>query len=395
MTGRTTKSSLTMLAIAASLVSGGGALAADRQEGSRELAFTPGGVIELDFPDGGSARIEAWDEDDARVTWSNRYGDLDAFEVDVRETKGGIRIEAEWIGGDRRGHSFACDVRVPRRADVEFRSGGGGLTLIGLEGTFRGRTGGGSFDLRDVEGEVDLHSGGGGMEVIDCRLDGELSTGGGEVLLENVVGDLEATSGGGDVRYVNVRDHDDRIRGPGDHRVDGADAETVLIDSAGGGIDVREAPAGADVSTGGGSVTVRNASRFVSALTGGGDIEIEIADGWVDATTGAGDIDVEVTRGLGEDERGIDLTTGTGDVTLILPEGVSVELDVEVAYTRNSRRDYRIDSDIDLRTEHTDEWDFHRGSPRKYITGTATIGDGRHLVRIRTVNGDVRIRTRG
>lgn len=119
---------------------------------------------------------------------------------------------------------------------------------------------------------------------------------------------------------------------------------------------------------------VRNASRFVSAWTGGGDVDVEVDDGWIEAGTGGGDIDVEVRRGLGDGEKGIDLTTGIGDVTVTLPAGLSVELDVEVAYTRNSRRDYRIDSDLDLRTTRTDEWDFDRGSPRKYIRGSATIG---------------------
>jgi len=369
------------------------ASAGGQEEPTRELPFNPGDVLELRFPQGGSARIEGWDESKLSVSWSDRVGGTENVDVRVRERDGGLLIENAWIR-ETRSNSFRCEIRVPRRVDVEFHSGGGGLTLEGLEGIFTGSTGGGSLTLEDVVGEVKLATGGGEIEVKDCRLDGKLTTGGGEVILENVVGDLEATSGGGNVQYLNVRDQDGRIRGPADRTLRSAGEETVLITSAGGKIDVREAPAGAEVTTGGGDVTVRGASRFVSARTGGGDVRVEIEDGWVDATTGAGDVEIEVTRGLGEAGKGIEVLTGTGDVTLIVPPGLSLDLDLEVAYTRNSKRDYRIDSDLDVRTERTDDWDFARGTPRKYIRGTAKIEGGRHPVKVRTVNGDIHLRTK-
>jgi len=143
------------------------------------------------------------------------------------------------------------------------------------------------------------------------------------------------------------------------------------------------------VSTGGGNVRIRNADRFVQAKTGGGSIEISIQDGHVIANTGAGDIDVEVSEGLGDDGVGIELTTGSGDVTLILPADISVELDFDLSYTRNSRRDYEIVSDFEIEEERTDRWDSSHGSPRKHIYGTATLGEGGPQVRIRCTNGDI------
>jgi DUF4097 and DUF4098 domain-containing protein YvlB len=132
----------------------------------------------------------------------------------------------------------------------------------------------------------------------------------------------------------------------------------------------------------------------VIAETGGGDIEIQVGDGWVKASTGAGDIEVEVERGLGDGDEGIRLTTGTGDIVVELPPGLSIDVDVEIAYTRNSKREYRIKSDLELEVEHSDEWDYDRGTPRKYIRGTTVVGGGQHRIRIGTVNGNIHLRIR-
>ncbi len=192
--------------------------------------------------------------------------------------------------------------------------------------------------LRELKGRVRRQTGGGEMTVTDCELNGKIS-------------------------------------------------------SAGGGIHIREAPEGAHLSTGGGEIYVRNALRFVTARTGGGDITIEVENGWVEASTGAGDIDVEVIGSLGDRRRGVELVTGLGEVTVTLPADISAELDLELGYTCNSSRDYEINSDFPIEIEHTREWDYDHGTPRRFIWGTGKIGDGQHLIRIVSTNGDIRIRS--
>jgi DUF4097 and DUF4098 domain-containing protein YvlB len=121
---------------------------------------------------------------------------------------------------------------------------------------------------------------------------------------------------------------------------------------------------------------------------------IRAEDAWVGAWTGAGDVEVEVEEGLGDGEKGIEVFSGTGDITIILPEDLSVEMDLEIGYTKNSSRRYRIQSDYHIEIEESDDWDYGNGSPKKYIWGTATIGDGQHLIKIRTVNGHITIEKR-
>ncbi len=362
-------------------------------EAALELAFMPGGLLEIDLENGGSAIITGSDQEGARVTYFDTVRDVEDHHVKVVPRNGGLRITTERIRGRNVSSALTFEIRVPRRIELEFHSGGGNLELTDLEGTFTGKTLGGSLVLQGLRGRAHLQSAGGPIEVNDCTLDGRLSTGGGPVMLANVVGDLEATSGGGEVQYKNVRDRVGQLRAPGDLPSEDMTEETVVIATAGGPIRVRRVPAGAHLRTGGGDISVSDAARFVTAETGGGDIDVEIENGWVEASTGAGDIEVEVSGGLGDGHEGLELRSGMGEITVTLPAGLSAELDLEIGYTRNSRRDYEIDSDLTIDIERSEEWDYDHGTPRKFIWGTAMLGDGQHRIKITTVNGDIRIRT--
>ncbi len=360
---------------------------------SETYSFSPGKTLEIDLGGGGSVTVIGWDREEAHVTYSDTKRDLDDHKIRIQEKRGGLRITSKMIRERNVTLNLEFEIRVPHECDVEFDSMGGGIELVDLKGTFKGKTMGGQFLLRNLKGEARMKTMGGGMEVFDCHLDGKLSTGGGPVLLENVVGDLDATSGGGNVRYDNVRDKAGRLRTPDGLSAEGITHKTVVISTAGGPVQISEAPEGARLRTGGGDIEVFDASRFVEVWTGGGDINIRIEEGWVEAFTGAGDVDITIEEDLGDGDEGIEIFTGTGDVTVTLPEGLSLDLDLQIGYTRNSSRKYDIKSDIPINLERTDDWDYGWGSPKKYILGTASILGGEHHVTIRTTNGNIRIET--
>ena len=369
--------------------------AAPRGEYDRTFSAAPGGRIELTMESGGSLEVQGWDRDQVRIVCSDRYNDLDEYDLEVRESRGGLDFTAELRDRSIQKTALRVLLTVPRRFDIAIESGGGGIHIEDVEGGFTGQTGGGQIELRRVKGEARLSSGGGGIEIVESDLDGRVSTGGGEVLVRDVVGNVKATSGGGNVSYENVRSRDGDRRGPNNLDIGVALEGTILRSTAGGSLNIREAPQGAILETGGGDIDVRGARKFVKATTGGGDIEIEVADGWVEASTGAGDIAIEVLGSLGDDgDHGVSVFTGYGNVTLTLPADISAELDVDLAYTRNSKRDYEIQSEFALEQEHTREWDSSQGTPRRHIYGTATLRGGKHLVKLNVVNGDVTIRKR-
>jgi DUF4097 and DUF4098 domain-containing protein YvlB len=375
----------TALAISASTLA---APALAKSDETTRVDVSPGGTIEFDLQSGGSVTVTGWDKSIAEVTyWQSGRGH--SHTVEIERTDRGLLVTAEPEDYEGRSMSLDFEVSVPHDFNVEFDSMGGGLELSELEGRFTGKTMGGGISISDVKGKVRLTTMGGAVDVRDSELDGYIKTMGGEVLLKNVVGDLEASSMGGDVRYVNVRSQDGEVRTPGGISARGLTKDTVAITTMGGSIVVDEAPAGAAVETMGGDIDVANASSFVKAKTMGGDIDIEMGDGWVKATTMAGDIQVDVYEGLGEGKEGVNLVSMAGDITLEIPRDLPVSLDLTISYTKNSRKDYTIDSDWDLDIERSRDWDYDNGTPRKRIHGTATVGSGRYPIKIKTINGNI------
>jgi DUF4097 and DUF4098 domain-containing protein YvlB len=390
MTRTSTKSLIAVLTAAVLLATGASLSFAERIE---TYDLKPGKKIVVELEDGGSIQVVGWNKSEAEITFSDQWRDLDDYETDIEETKYGLKISAELVAGENSNTSLLVSLKVPRQVDIEFSTMGGCIQLEDIEGTFTGKTMGGNISIEDLKGDIEIKTMGGEIKVLDSELDGKIHTMGGPVLVKDVVGDIRASSNGGNVRYINVRRKSGRVSGP--RRIDREDADvtgkTVQISSMGGSIDVDEAPDGAVVFTAGGEIDIKDADKFVEAQTGGGDISIEFGSGRVEASTGAGDIDVDIKSDTKEDGD-VTLVTGTGDVTLTVPPGFSMELDIDLGYTRNSDRDYRIISDFEFDEERTQEWDREYGSPQKHIYGTGIIAGGRHLIRIRTVNGDVRIK---
>jgi DUF4097 and DUF4098 domain-containing protein YvlB len=364
-------------------------LAADNQFTER-FDFEPGQTLSLDLSVGGSIKVEGWDQAGIEVTYGDKQTSLDHYKIDIENVAGGLSVDANALKRISQSSLF-FEFKAPREMILDLYTAGGSVELSGLKGEFSGKTSGGALRLDDLTGQVDLRTGGGRILVQNSTLDGEVRTGGGKVLVENVTGDIQASSGGGTVTYRKVYGNDGNILSPNKSKLEDASEETVLISNAGGKIKVEAAPEGADVYTGGGNIRVKGADRFVSARTGGGDIEIDLLAGWVKAGTGAGEIEVFVADNAAHNGD-ISLTSGTGDILLTLPADFSMDLSVELGVTNNSNDKYTLNSDFDIDIETDDEWDYSRGTPRKYTIGSANLNGGNHRVIIHTTNGNVTIK---
>jgi len=350
------------------MVFGAGATAAFE----REIPARSGGQIEFDLKTGGDITIVGWSSESVQVSADLSGRSSDNVELTVEEQDGGVLVRSSYVEERRRqSSSVKLEVRVPSIFDVKIKSMGGGVSIDGVEGTFSGKTMGGKLKLTNLKGELQLTTMGGSITLTNSDVDGRVKTMGGRALVEDVFGDVKVTSMGGEVTHRRVtRTHGESI------------GDQVKIDTMGGSINVSDAPAGADVHTMGGDITIASAREFVKAKTMGGDIRIKEADGWVKATTMAGDVRVTV---IGNHD--VELTSMHGDITLVMPDGADFDIDIELDYTKNSSRNYKIVSDFPIDQRETAEWDYDHGSPRKTISGTAA-GSGNRVV-IRTINGNV------
>jgi DUF4097 and DUF4098 domain-containing protein YvlB len=344
----------------------------------RRIPARPGGTLSLDLRTGGEVRVQGWDRDEVWVKADLRGRDRAGTRVEIAGTGGGAQVRA-WQQGAPSGYStsHAFEVRVPRRYDVRISSAGGGLRIADVEGTFTGETRGGELSLERVRGRADLHTLGGGVTVFDSRLSGRVWTGGGEVRLDRVSGGLRTA------RDVNVEGAGSFGGGPG----------PVVINTAGGPINVADARNGARLSTGGGAIRVRSAAGRVEATTGAGAVQVDALDGEAVVRTGAGSVTLTLVGDTRRGEHDVDIRSGTGAVTLTIPAGMGATFDVETGYTRAHGRAVRIETDLPLRRSESATFEsIARGTARKHVRASGIVGDGRHRIVIRTVNGDVRIR---
>lgn len=377
------------------------------QNMEEEFPASPGGLLDLDLSPGGEVIIRGWDENRvvvrARLDGDN-WRDID---VNVDRQSNGVLVRARYarrMNTQSTMNSF--EIRVPRRYDVRISSGGGTLTIIGIDGRFTGHTGGGGFVLERLTGSASLSTGGGEIRVSNSELTGRVQTGGGTVLLSRVSGGLRGSSGSGPVIYG-----DSVVGGSGATADlssvqvgrDGASisigrgttyrAGSLSIDKAGGEIDLDAAPNGARVRTGGGDVRVGPSGGVVDARTGGGDVRVGPTAGSVRASTGAGEVHIVIDRMTSQDQV-IEASSGKGRIIIELPRDFDGRLDLETAHTRTFESTSRIESDWDLEREPLTGWIERYGTPRRFLRASATIGRGSARVVVRTVNGEIEIRRR-
>ncbi len=346
----------------------------------RSIEVKSGQTLYVDLETGGNIEISGWDREEVKVT-VDYHGSADQyFDVEIVKTGSGVEITSDLDshGHGSHGESPDLNVKVPGKFNLDLQTMGGSIHIESVEGQFEGLTMGGSLKLYNLKGQVSLKTMGGNITCKDSELDGHVTTMGGEVLMENLLGSVKGSSMGGAVIYKNVTSRDGKSSG-----------SVVDISTMGGSINVSEAPEGAKVHTMGGDINIRSASEFVKATTMGGDVEIEAVDGWVKATTMGGDIDVQMVGDPDKGDRHVTLTSMSGDIDLTLPAGLSMEFDIELAYTKGHEGDYDIHSDFDFEREETKEWDRDNGSPRKYIYGKGSVKGGKHRIRIKTINGDI------
>lgn len=344
----------------------------------KEFNVKPGGTLTIELKTGGGIFIEGWNKDVVSAELTVKGRDADDIIVELEQDGNDVEINSYYDGGDRSYRANANTVvKIPNNFNVSFSTMGGEVKLVGFNGKSTGKTMGGEIDLENLKGQLDLKTMGGGITVKDCEVNGKIHTMGGDILVENVTGDLNAKTMGGKVKQKNVKSSS------------GSTANEINLTTMGGPIDVDRAMNGTKVKTMGGDVTINYAEKFVDAETMGGDIEIKSVDGWIRAKTMGGEINAKMIGDPNKGERSVNLTSMGGDITLTVPTGLSMDIEIEIAFTKNFEGDVKINSDFKLNEEVSKEWIKKNGSARKILSGKASIGDGKNKIRINTINGNV------
>ncbi|MFI5251779.1 MAG: hypothetical protein ACHQQQ_05020 [Bacteroidota bacterium] len=353
----------------------------------KEITVKSGEKLEMDLRTGGAIIVTGWDEEKVSVQVDLNGRDAKYTHVDIEKVSSGVSIVSDY---ERRRRSSSSNlefrIKVPQKFDLELNTMGGEIRLENIEGTINGNTMGGELNLTHLKGAIDLKTMGGSITLTKSDVDGEVKTNGGTVLLRDVTGNVSGHSMGGSVTYDNVSDRAGKSTG-----------KEVNISTMGGEINVDHAPFGANVNTMGGDISIHSVQKYVKAKTMGGNIEIDTIDGSINAQTMGGNVTATMVGDPVQGNRDVYISSKGGDITLVVPDALSMDVDISLAYTKNNDRWSegaipKIISDFDLKKDETDTWERDHGSARKYIYGKGTIAGGKNKIHIETINGDVHLK---
>jgi DUF4097 and DUF4098 domain-containing protein YvlB len=321
---------------------------------------------------------------------------LRAAGPDVPETRG--RLDRMEISASRTGDLVQFTGTLPRTASaprgldarfeialpagvriIDASTGAGDIEASGTSGTIGLVTQGGTISARDLTGPLTAETRGGRIDVAALGASATLITAGGDVTVGTTRGPLVVRSSGGDVRIGQVG-ADIRVETGGGsvviERADGA----VQVATSGGDIDVAEATGAVTAATAGGGIRVGRAGGGVRCETAAGPILLEGVGGAVRAVSSAGTIRVGLRgRTLGGDS---DLQTRQGDVVVSLPDDVPMTIRALV----DNPVGHPIQSDFPLEVLRE-----LAEAGRPLEVGEARIGGGGPVLKLRTLNGRIRI----
>jgi beta-lactamase regulating signal transducer with metallopeptidase domain len=376
----------------------------------RTVAASPGETISIRLCSGGGVTIRSWNQSQVRVRGIVSGPLARQTEVLIARVGGGVELRTitpeyrgDWI--DR--NSF--EIWVPTRFNFDISSPGGEISISGVEGRFSGNTAGGRITLDNVTGRADLTTGGGEVSVTNSNLEGSVSTGGGRAVVHNTSGGVSVTSGsgpvirdGGSVTRVDGVGGLDPVTGisgqpastkDGRAYVSGSGPDSVTL--TGGAIRFDNLPNGGVFTTYGGEIDIGAVGGNARFATGGGNVRIMNASGDLSVATGVGSVEISV---IGAGARNISVATSLGRAVIELPASIDARLDIESGYTGGHGKPVfgevpKIESDFPVNLSEREDRNGN-GTPRWYVTASGTIGSGRGLIKIRTMNGDVVIRRR-
>lgn len=186
MNRRAARTTLTLTV--ATLLATGVVSAATLEETIEEtLPFAAGSLLEVDNTNG-SIEISVWDRNEIHIEAEKKVRTrggqdpaeaLEALQVIIEQTSGGVRIDTEYPRSDgwwSRGASMSVDYRiqVPAQADLDLDTVNGKVSVEGVRGDLSLASTNGGITVENSGGRVDARTTNGGIDVeLEEVLDGE------------------------------------------------------------------------------------------------------------------------------------------------------------------------------------------------------------------------------
>lgn len=248
------------------------ALANAEDKVTKSFTASPGGQLFVEL-DRGSIEIKTAEAASVDIEITRKAGGsrsqaekiLADHIVTLTQTDRGVQVRAEyhgpntwrWFGGSPQ-LQVQCVITVPRQFDVDLKTAGGSVNVMGLTGKVQANTAGGSLRFENIEGPISGHTSGGSITVHTAKGKVNVKTSGGTVNLKEIEGDVNAHTSGGSIRAENLTGQS-------------------VVKTSGGSIQVADINGAIEAGTSGGSITatlLEQPAKACSFKTSGGSITL-------------------------------------------------------------------------------------------------------------------------
>ena len=248
------------------------ALAESRIE--KNLELQPGGRFTLES-DSGSVKVSGASRSGAHIVITSDKDDLnDELEFTFNNGAGWASVTARRKHDSWWSHGISAhfEIEVPKDTRTEIHTGGGAISLFGLQGQSEVKTSGGPIEISGLNGNLEAYTSGGPIHIREVTGDAHLGTSGGPIEVERLDGTLKAHTSGGGIRI-------NRVSGYVEAKTSGGPIHAVYsrgnrrggdMDTSGGSIEVSIDPSvnlNLDASSSGGSVTSDLPVRVVGTVS--------------------------------------------------------------------------------------------------------------------------------
>ena len=158
--------------------------------------------------DDGSVRIETSDAPEVAARVTTEGWRIASDDVTIRESQSGDRVDIEVrlpkrYGFTGIGHrSVKVVLQVPKRADLDVRTGDGSVEVQPVSGRLSISTGDGSITVDGLQGEIQLHTGDGSIRATGLAGQLKADTGDGQMNVRGRFDQLDLSTGDGGIEAV-------------------------------------------------------------------------------------------------------------------------------------------------------------------------------------------------
>jgi hypothetical protein len=168
-----------------------------------------------------------------------------AFVFNVYNVDKGIKVDGQKKSSDFSSIKLRFDITVPANYNVDIYTGGGEVSITGINGNSKVSTSGGKIEISKTNGNIDASTMGGKIMLSDNIGNSDVSTSGGKIEAYNFNGNISASTQGGSINLTGSNG-------------------SIKAYTGGGSIDLDYSGVnkGIDISTMGGSIKVDLPSDF-------------------------------------------------------------------------------------------------------------------------------------